>query len=65
MPRTFTWIDPMPFVCPTTQACRVLDDQGRILFFDGSHVTQAGARDLARRLAVAGELDFLRAPAPR
>jgi peptidoglycan/LPS O-acetylase OafA/YrhL len=55
----FGWIDTMAHVCPSADVCRVFDDAGRILFFDGSHVTPAGARFLGDALLRAGQLDAL------
>lgn len=62
LPRDFAWIDLMPRVCPAPDACKVFDDQGNILFFDGSHLTPAGARYLGAALLRSGALGFLRHP---
>ena len=50
----------MSRICPEPNACDVFDGEGNILFFDGSHFTPAGARELGRRLLQAGDLDFMR-----
>jgi hypothetical protein len=55
----FAWVNPMGVVCPTPTACDVFDAAGNALFFDGSHLTPAGALELGRRLRAAGHLDFL------
>jgi peptidoglycan/LPS O-acetylase OafA/YrhL len=61
LPRRFIWVDPMSQICSTPDACQVFDDAGNILFFDGSHLTPAGAKLLGQRLLRSGSLDFLRA----
>ena len=54
----FVFLDLMKFVCPTARYCRVLTPNYEIIFFDGSHLTPAGAHYFAQVLQRAGSLPF-------
>jgi hypothetical protein len=62
LPRHFEWVDTMTPICPSADVCHVFDETGRVLFFDSSHLTPAGARFLGQRLRDSGALDAI---APR
>ena len=62
LPRDFIWVDMMSRICTSPTSCEVIDREGNILFFDGSHFTPAGASEIGRRLLEGGALDFMRGP---
>jgi hypothetical protein len=54
----FVFIDLMKIICPTERHCEVLTGNNEVIFFDGSHLSPAGARYFGHALQVAGSLPF-------
>jgi hypothetical protein len=54
----FVFLDLMKFICPTEHYCRVLTSDKDVIFFDGSHLSPAGARYFAQALEHAGLMPF-------
>jgi peptidoglycan/LPS O-acetylase OafA/YrhL len=44
------FIDTLEIFCRKSEACALFDQNGRLISYDGSHLTQAGARFLGERL---------------
>ena len=58
MQSNFVFLDLMKIICPTQHHCEVLTHDGQVIFFDGSHLSPAGARYFGQALQATGWLPF-------